>query len=170
MLQLIDQWAGKGALGIYDITPTGQLKIEEGGKSITIDWDKLRDLREMSRREYVALGDLSREFIDSGLLPEDFIKTQGYYRQLAKIYDGWAKVSSDLPKAETVKHKGQVVQGVLGERIAARLTTPRVVQKWYETKQARAKTDAERKQLADTYKDAITQERLLNALKAFPRS
>ena len=168
--RVIDQWAGKGALGIYDVTPDAKVQIVRDGKKITMDWDTVQGMREISRREFVEMGDLSNAFVDSGQLPKDFIKSKAYKKHLARIYDGWAKVSSDLPKSISTEQKVSVAQNVLGKRLVNKLLSPRIVQKWYTVKQARAKTDEEKRQLAEQYKDAISQQRIIDAIKSVPRS
>jgi hypothetical protein len=167
--KLMDRLAGKGALGIYDINKKGQAVIEnDKGEKITVDWSDIEKARKLATQEYKYLGQIEDAWVATDLEMEDFIKSDMFNEPLSNIYDQYAK-RMDIPKDIEPENKARIVAKLLGERLTNRITLPRTKQKKLQVQLARAKTDEDKRKLAEEYKNAQI-ERLDEIIKQLPKT
>jgi hypothetical protein len=168
---LLDRFAGKGALGIYDVNKQGNLIIERNGQKFEFDYDDVARIQYIVAKEERYLDKIERSFIGSGLSPDKFVDTSLCYNQLDKIYDLWSKFEPSLEKEQWVspQEKARAMMGKLGERFTNRLVDMSVIKKWYNVKLARADTDAEKITLREELK-IVQSVQMIETLKKLPRT
>ena len=162
----IDTLAGKGALGIYDISKKGELVLE-GGRAFS--WDDVGRIRAIEKQENKILGRIEKGFVAKGISPDEYFKSDEVNDEIVKIYDYWSKYEPELQKTKDKREKVLFASKVLGERLTNRIASPRVLMKWYRVKLERAKTAQEKRKLASDYKKA-RELRLIEVLKTQPKS
>lgn len=144
--KLLDNFAGKGALGIYDVNKKGNLVIERNGEKYEFDYDMVAQIHYIVAKEERYLDKLERAFIASGLSPDKFADTSLCYNQLFEIYDLWGRFEPGLAKQEfaSSQEKAHAIMKVLDSRFVNRLTDLSNLRKWYNVKLLRADTDEEK--------------------------
>ena len=167
--KLVDRFAGKGALGIYDINKKGQIIIEQNGKKGTLEFKDIEKTRRLEAQTLKYLGQFEDGYVASGKSPTEYLQSKKAKDSLLGVYDVWAKQLPELSEITDESKKIQMVIEGLDERLTNRLIGPRVLDKWYQTKLARATTDAEKKQLAQEYQ-LVKQGRLLDTWKTLPKT
>ncbi len=167
--KLMDQLAGKGALGIYDFNKKGQIVIDgKDGKKTTIEFADVEKIRKLAIQEYKYLGQIEDAWVASDLEIEDFARSEMLTEPLAKLYDQYAK-RIDLDTTIDNVRKARIISDVLEDRLINRLTLPRIKQKRLQVQLSRAKTKEQKQKLAEEYKK-VQQERLEEIIKAQPSS
>lgn len=168
---LLDRFAGKGALGIYDTNKQGKLIIERNGQKFEFDYDDVARIQYIAAKEERYLDKIERSFIGGGLSPDKFVDTSLCYNQLDKIYDLWSKFEPSLEKQQWTSNqeKARAIMGKLGERFTNRLVDMLVIKKWYNVKLARADTDAEKIVLRKEL-EQIQSVQMIETLKRLPQS
>jgi len=165
----IDTLAGKGAIGIYDMNPKGEIVLEVDGKKRSINWQTVGKMHLIESKEMKYLGNMEDDFVASGLSPLEFIKAEQAEKQFVKIYNMWSKFDSRFDKKVDKKIKTSFVKKSIPERISNRLLDPSTLQKWYRVRLERAKTDEEKKVLAEQYQE-IQKQSIIKAIKGMPRT
>jgi hypothetical protein len=168
---LLDRFAGLGALGIYDVSKQGKLVIERGGQKFEFDYDDVARIQYIAAKEERYLDKIERGFVASGLSPDKFAETSGCYNRLDDIYELWSKFEPSLKAQQfgSNQEKAHAIMNVLGERFVNRLTDFSVVKRWYNAKLARADTDAEKVALRKEM-DQIQAVQMVQTLKRLPQS
>jgi hypothetical protein len=168
---LLDRFAGKGALGIYDVSKQGKLVIERNGQKFEFDYDDVARIQYIVAKEERYLDKVERSFIGSGLLPDKFVNTSLCYNQLDKIYDLWSKFEPSLEKQQwtSLQEKAHAIMNVLGERFTNHLVDMAVIKKWYNVKLARADTNAEKIALRKEL-EQIQSIQMIETLKRLPQT
>jgi len=165
--KLMDSLAGKGALGIYDMHKKGQIVIEgKDGKKTTLEFADVEKIRKIASKEYKYLGQVEDAWVATNLELEDFIESEMFTEPLSKIYDEYAE-RIDVPDDISEAKKAGIVAEVLKKRLTNRMFLPRTKLKKLQVQISRAKTDKEKRKLAETYKKA-QQERLEQIFKQLP--
>lgn len=167
--KIMNSLAGKGALGIYDINKKGQVIFDIQGKKMTFEWEDIHQIHKLTAREYKYLGQLEDAFVASEQSPIEFLGSQKAKDSLLKIYDVWAERIPDLKKETNKDARIRIVAASLGERLTNRVTKPRIMAKWYQVKISRAKTAAEKRQIAKEYAE-VKKRRLIEVYKALPKT
>ena len=167
--KLADRWAGKGAFGIYDMNKKGQVMLGAEGKKVPFEWKDIHRIRKLVAQEYKYLGRLEDDFVASEQKPAEFLASPKAKASLLKLYSVWAKQLPELKKEKSSDTRIRIVVSSLGERLTNRVSKPRILQKWYQVKIARAKTADEKRQIAKDYA-IIKKQRLIEALKAQPKT
>jgi hypothetical protein len=163
--KILDNLAGKGALGIYDVSPKGEIKI--GGK--LYDYDDVTKINWIRNKEMGYLGDLENDFVASAKVPKEFVNSAEAKSRLLKIYNLWSDFVPDLKKEKDETVKIGVVMEALGKRLTNRLTDLSVLQKWQRVRIERAKTDEERKRLGAEF-EQLRKRALAESFKGRPKT
>ncbi len=169
--KLVDRWAGEGVLGIYRISPKGEIIIDrKDGTQEVLDWEDVREIRKLVAQEGKYLGQLEKAYVASSKLTLiEFMQSEKAHNILLALYDQWAK---QLPEFNEVIDKDKritIVMGALDERLVNSLMGPRVQKRHWIVKLSRAKTDEEKQALRKERKEIDTAQ-ILKAIKAQPRT
>jgi len=169
--RILDNFAGKGTLGIYDVNKRGSLVIERNGKKYEFTYDAVSQIHYIVAKEERYLDKIERSFIASGLSPDKFADTSLCYNHLFDIYDLWGQFEPTLAEQEFVSdsEKARAIMKVLGARFVNRLTDLSVIKKWYNVKLARADTDEEKIALRGEM-EHIQSLQMLQIIKRLPLS
>jgi hypothetical protein len=157
----IDRMVGVGALGVNDITPDDKIFFE--GKKV--EWEDIDKLKEIYGREMEILDQIETEWVKSGKVPEEFIKTEEFKKSLEKMRDMYTEY---LPEYKNVPIWD--IASDLGERLTNRLgNSTDSAKKWYQVQLERAKTDEEKRKLSEQYKK-LRQQNMIDAINAYSKS
>jgi hypothetical protein len=166
---ILDKWAGKGALGIYDITLKDEIVLIQNGKKMSFTWDSIKAIDQIKREDSASLGELEKAFVASGKNQNDYINSPEAQKIILGIYDKWVEYDPILGEEKNEDLRIQQVYNLLAEQINNLLTDEGTVSNWYKVKLDRAKTDEEKKVLAEEYK-IVRQANLLDTLKRQPKA
>jgi hypothetical protein len=167
--KLLDHFAGKGALGIYDVNKKGNLVIERNGEKYEFDYDTVSQIHYIAAKEERYLDKVERAFVAGGLPPDKFADTSLCYNQLFDIYDLWGRFEPNMAKQQFASdtEKAHAIMKVLGTRFVNRLTDLSVIRRWYNVKSARADTDAEKIALRKEL-EMVQSLQMLDTIKRLP--
>ena len=139
---ILNSWVGKEALGIFDMTPKGNIKMADGTE-LTMDdvarmtWlgNKVLHQFDSIERGYVAFRGSNEEYIQS----KDFTKT------LTETYDMFSEIDPKVfdPKLPDDRKAGAIA-GLLSDRLVNVLIDPGTQQNRFQVRMDRAKTDEEK--------------------------
>lgn len=154
--RIVENWLGQGIIGINDYSEDGRLY--SNGKKIT--WDQLTKKGEIYSKELTLLTNVENDWVDSGLSPQDYIKTDRFKERLIDIKNMWATYVPTLKDLSL-----EDVASSLGERLSNQIGgSTDSASAWYNTQRKRAKTEEQQKKLGDMYKQ-IQQMNMLEYLK-----
>lgn len=168
--KLADRLAGKGALGIYDINKKSQVVIEQNGQKVVVEFKDIENVRKISAQTYKYLGQIEDAWVASDFSLEQFITSNKISKPLSELYDIYSKsYPGALPSDVTENEKILAMEEALGERLQNRLMLPRVLQKRFEVQMMRAKTEEQKRQLAERRKET-RQISLIETIKTLPKT
>ena len=165
--EVLDKLVGMGALGIYDITPKAQIKYfdEVSGKEKILDWDDYNKIKDLANRETLILVKIEDDWVNSGLMPEEFIKTKEFENSILEIKKLWVKYN---PKTEklSIEDIALALDTRLANSLGEDITS---VQRWLNTQLQRAKTDEEKKKWREKYEE-IKKLKLIDSIKTLSKT
>lgn len=167
--KVLDRFAGKGALGIYDMNKKAQIILEKDGKKTSLEYKDIMKTRKRQARTLKYLGRYEDDFVGSGKNPMEFAQSKKARGHLLDIYE---MLVNDLPELDKIKDEDdriKIVVESLDERYTNKLIGARVLNKWYRVKLDRAATDEEKRRIAEEY-DMVRKMRLLETWKTLPKT
>jgi len=169
--KLINSWAGEGALGIYDINKTGQAVFtRKDGTKVVMEFKDVQRIQKVANEELKYLGQLEKAYVDaSDKTTLEFLRSEEARRIFLKIYESWAEVLPELQSVTDGDARIRIVLDALKERVINSLTAPRVQAKRIQVQIARAKTDEEKKELAQKY-ERVKAKRIEKAIESQPKT
>lgn len=160
--------AGKRAFGIYEIKPNTEISFTlDNGKKITLDWDTNSKIEWIYKKTSAILGRFETEYVNSGLLPNEFFKTDAAKKPLVEVYDFWAKLMKSPKTEPTEEQKVEFVVSKLDKQIFNRLASPTSIDRWYKVAIFNAKNDEEKKKLVERHRK-LSEWKLMDALEKKP--
>ncbi len=170
MDKMLDTLVGKGALGIYDITPKQEIKVElEDGKTILIGWEDNAKIEWVNQQTSAVLDKFEDDYVDSGKTPLEFYSTPKAQKSLLEVFSVWKEFLPDDAIPETDEEKIAFVSEKLGDQLVNRFESTRVLDKWYKVAMSRAKTEQEKTELGKTYQ-LLGQYKLQDAIQKQPKA
>lgn len=148
-------------LGVYDVTKKDQ--IEHEGR--IYDWDDYRKVQDIANKEIVIIAKVENDWVESGLVPMEFVKTEEFKKSMRDIKNVWAKhnpKAKDLTEIEVALALGERLESALGGDSTS-------AKRWLSWKLERAKTPEEQKKWREIYED-FRKEKFIESLKRLPES
>jgi len=164
--RFLDNFIGKEAIGIFDMTPKGEIRLGNG-KVYTMD-DTAR-IKWVSNQALQYFNDIERTYIGFRGTNQEFVQSDKFTNTLVEMYDMMGQIDPKLFKPELDKKaKAGIMSQLYGERLVNMLIDPGTQQNRLEVMIERAKTDEERKQIREEY-EKQRQARIFLGLRRQPK-
>jgi len=145
----LDNFVGKEALGVFDVTPKGDIKLSDG-RVYTMD-DTAR-IKWVSNQALQYFNDIERNYVGFRGSNEEFVRSDKFKGVLAEMYDMMGKIDPGLfdPKLDK-EAKAGIMSNLYGERLVNMLIDPGTQQNRLQVMLKRAKTDEEKVKIREEY-------------------
>lgn len=153
--EILEGFAGQGAIGVYDIDKKGKIHWSPSGtdEEVELTWDQMEELQKFQSKEAQLVNKIEDKWVESGKVPRDFVETDLYKNSITDVWNLWKEKLPGLEKKYPTKEKQlEFVQEALGERLANRLgQSPDSAERWYKIQRERAETKEEKERLNKKY-------------------
>ena len=145
----LDNFVGKEAIGVFDITPKGDIKLGDGR---VYNMDDTARVKWVSNQVLQHFNDIERNYIGFRGSNQEFIQSDKFKSVLVEMYDMMGKIDPKLfkPGLDNTAKTG-LMTSLYGERLTNMLTDPGTQQNRLQVMLKRAKTDEEKIKLREEY-------------------
>jgi len=163
----LNNFVGKEALGIFDVTPKGELRLSNG-KVYSMD-DTAR-IKWVSNQNLQHFNDIERAYVGYRGSNQDFIQTDKFKKVLVEMFDDMSKIDPGLFKPSFKDEaKSAIISQLYGARLVNMLTDPGTQQNRMEVMIKRAKTDEEKLAIRKDF-EKQRQMRIFTGLRRQPKT